>query len=65
MDRLIDAARLSQILDVPVTRIWKAAREGHLPCFKIGNKYRFDEEAVLKHLSFGKEDPFTAETWVA
>lgn len=65
MDRLIDAARLAQILDVPVSTIWTAAREGHLPCFKLGNKYRFDEEAVLKHLSFSKEDPFTAETRVA
>ena len=60
MDRLINAAKLSEILDVPVTRIWKCAREGCFPCFKLGKVYRFDAEAVLKHLSRSEDDPSPA-----
>jgi len=41
---------LAEFLGVSPYSIYKLAREKKIPAFKIGNKFRFDRDAVLETL---------------
>lgn len=56
-DRLLTAAELAQVLNVPVSWCWKAARTGQLPCIRLpGGRFfvRFDLVEVGRVLEGGK-----------
>lgn len=47
---LLDAAGLSECLNVPATWVEQAARDGRIPCVKVGRRVRFrraDVEAAI------------------
>jgi excisionase family DNA binding protein len=44
---LVSAQTLSDILGVPRSSIWRLAREGTIPCIRIGRNLRFDKQAVM------------------
>jgi len=50
-ERLVTAEQLADFLAVPVSSVWKAARENEIPHYKLGRIYRFDLDAVLTFLS--------------
>jgi predicted DNA-binding transcriptional regulator AlpA len=55
-DRLLSAAELGEILHVPVSWCWKAARTGQLPHVRLpGGRFfvRFDLSEVEKSLRGG------------
>jgi len=47
---LVTSEELATILSVPVSWIWRAAREQSIPCYKAGKYYRFDVDDVLDSL---------------
>jgi excisionase family DNA binding protein len=53
---LVSAQTLSDILGVPRSSIWRLAREGTIPCIRIGRSLRFDREAVMKALNASSEN---------
>lgn len=51
--RLITAAELSEILDVPIPRIWTMARKNQIPFIRLPGgrqQLRFDLPAVIEAL---------------
>lgn len=52
---LVTAQELSDTLAVPRSSIWRLAREGTIPCVRIGRNLRFDQEAVMEALSASSE----------
>lgn len=50
MPTLLTAPELAALLKLPVARIYRLAREGQLPHFKVGRSVRFDHEAVLESM---------------
>jgi excisionase family DNA binding protein len=46
-DRLMDADEIAAVLNVPVSWVRSAAREGAIPHVKLGRYVRFDEDDVL------------------
>ncbi|MCM8768406.1 MAG: helix-turn-helix domain-containing protein [Candidatus Omnitrophica bacterium] len=47
---ILSVKELARYLKVSPYSIYKLAREGKIPGFKVGNKLRFDLEAVLEAL---------------
>jgi hypothetical protein len=50
-DNLYNLNGLSQKLNLPVKWLKMKAVEGQIPCLKIGQKFRFNIEAVKQALS--------------
>ena len=48
--KIVSVKELADFLGVSPYSIYKLAREKKVPAFKIGNKFRFDREAVLETL---------------
>jgi len=48
---LLKARELAAILSMSVAGVFKAAREGRLPCLRIGYSIRFDGAQVARVLS--------------
>lgn len=47
--QLVDATKLSQVLDLPRTSIWRYARQGTIPCYRLGPRLlRFSTSEVLE-----------------
>lgn len=44
---LVTAEALSDTLSIPRSSIWRLAREGRIPCLRIGRQIRFDRDAVM------------------
>ena len=47
VDRLLDASEVAELLHVPSRWVKDAAREGRLPCVRLGRYVRFDRRDVL------------------
>ena len=48
---LLTAKELAQTLHCHLDHVYRLARSGRIPHFKVGHTYRFDVEAVLNALS--------------
>lgn len=46
MTRLLTAAEVAELLQVPATWVYEAARRGAIPHVKLGRYVRFDEAEV-------------------
>lgn len=46
MIRLLTAAEVGEMLRVPASWVYAAARDGRLPCLKLGRYTRFDPAEV-------------------
>jgi hypothetical protein len=44
---LISAERLAEVLDLPLQSVWRAARLGRIPGYRLGQLWRFDPVEVL------------------
>jgi excisionase family DNA binding protein len=53
-DEFLTAQEVAVYLRIPPTTVYKLAREGTIPGFKIGRHWRFRRDAVLKWIE-GKE----------
>ena len=53
LPRLITAAELAASTGIPKSRVFELAREGELPCIRLGRAMRFDPEAVRAWLDAG------------
>ena len=47
---LVSAAEMAALIDVPESWIRKQAREGHLPCVRVGRYTRFKPADVIARL---------------
>lgn len=50
MSTLWTAKEVSLYLGVNIQTVWSWAREGTIPCFKVGDSYRFRQSEVDKWL---------------
>jgi len=46
--RIMTVAEIAEYLNVTPTTIYKLARKGKLPAFKVGTDWRFDKDAIEK-----------------
>ncbi|MDI6711606.1 MAG: helix-turn-helix domain-containing protein [Anaerosomatales bacterium] len=46
--RLVDAEEAARILRVPKSWVYKMAREGRIPCRRLGKYVRFDLRELLE-----------------
>jgi excisionase family DNA binding protein len=53
LNRLITATELSATTGIPKSRVFQLAREGQLPCIRLGRAMRFDPKAVKEWLAAG------------
>ena len=49
-ERLLKAAEVAELLSVPVTWVRQEAREGRMPCLRLGRYVRFEWPAVVEWL---------------
>jgi excisionase family DNA binding protein len=47
-EHLVSAEELSALLSIPLQSIWRAARLGRIPAYRLGQLYRFDPAEVLE-----------------
>jgi excisionase family DNA binding protein len=47
-DRLLDAVEVAALLSVPTSWVRQQARDGAIPCVRLGRYVRFEREAVLE-----------------
>ena len=52
-ERLVTAAGLAEHLDVRIGQIYRMARSGRLPCYRVGRRLRFDIVEVREVLRSG------------
>ena len=45
---LLTAVEIAEMLSVPRTWVWEAARTGRLPCYRLGKYVRFSLPEVLE-----------------
>ena len=50
MKALVTAKELSGVTGIPLQSIWRAARLGRIPAYRLGHLYRFDLYEVLATL---------------
>ena len=55
--RLLDAEEVAARLNVPVSWVHRAAREGRLPAIKLGRYTRFDPADVDRWIATQKDAP--------
>ncbi len=53
---MVNAKELSEVLNVPRSWVYRAARKNSIPHLKVGKYYRFNLGRVLEHLSSEKSD---------
>jgi excisionase family DNA binding protein len=48
--RALTAPELAALLSVHVLTIYRLAKSGHIPCYRIGSSLRFDPRRVAQYL---------------
>lgn len=48
MKHLLRAQEVAPMLQLSISGVYKAARCGHLPAYRVGRSVRFDEEEVME-----------------
>ena len=55
VSELISAKEVAEILKISVNSVYRLSREGKIPCFKIGRRYRYSldviESWIVEHLN--------------
>jgi excisionase family DNA binding protein len=46
--RIMTAVEVAQHLKIHPAKVYKLAREGHIPAFKVGADFRFFKDAIEK-----------------
>jgi predicted DNA-binding transcriptional regulator AlpA len=54
-EKYITAEELTKLLPLPLQSIWRYARQGIIPCLKIGRRTLFNPKEVLSVLKEQKE----------
>lgn len=49
-DRLMKVEQLAEVLNVPISWVYKKAEQGGIPCIRVGRYLRFDLAKVLVSL---------------
>jgi excisionase family DNA binding protein len=49
--RLLTPAQVAELFQVPRSTVYGLAREGRLPCLRIGRAIRFSQEDLERYLS--------------
>jgi len=57
LPRLLKAQEVSEQTSIPLSRIYELAREGSLPCVRMGRAMRFSAPAVLEWIENGGTGP--------
>lgn len=55
MTTLWQAKHVATYLDVNIQTVWSWAREGSIPCFRVGDNYRFKQEEIDKWLELKRQ----------
>ncbi len=53
MLKLISAERTAEMLDEKIDAVYRFAREGILPCVRIGRKVKFSEKVLEEFIKTG------------
>jgi len=48
IDNLIDAKRVAEILNWPLQKVYRMARENRIPSIKVGNNFVFEADKIVK-----------------
>ena len=48
---LISAKEIAKILKISVNSVYQLSRNGKIPCFKIGRRYRYSSDAIENWIS--------------
>ena len=56
MNRLMKAAEVAQYAQVNVQTIYRKARSGDLPCYRIGTAIRFKQDEIETAMKGGKRE---------
>jgi len=51
--KLLDAFQVAELLAVSPKHIYRLAREGLLPCVRVGRRIRFDKEQIDRWVADG------------
>lgn len=51
--RLLTAKQVADILQVALPRVYELAREGNLPCVRMGRQIRFHESKLMEWIEQG------------
>jgi excisionase family DNA binding protein len=46
-EKLLTAAELADLIGLPLQSVWRAARLGRIPSYRLGQLWRFDLSEVL------------------
>lgn len=46
VSELISAKDVAKILKISVNNVYRLSREGKIPCFKIGRRYRYSPDLI-------------------
>ena len=68
MDRLMRATEVAQYAQVNVQTIYRKARSGDLPCYRIGTAIRFKQEEIdlaLKGGNYAKKGETRSRSYLA
>ena len=49
-DKLLTVEDLAEYLQVSAKTVYRMLRRGRLPCYRVGNQWRFRKEAIDKWL---------------
>ena len=55
MDKMLSVKEIALELGLEDWQIRKLAREGNIPCYKIGRLFRFKLNEVLESIKYNKE----------
>ena len=56
MKKYVTPEKLADTLDLPISSVWRLAREGMVPFYRIGRLIRFDLDEVLESLAVTDKD---------
>ena len=62
MSKILSTYELARSLKICSDTVRRMARNGEIPCIRIGRKYRFEERAVIDSLSATVTPPESAYT---
>ena len=51
--KLLDASQVAELFSVSPKHIYRLAREGLLPCVRVGRRIRFDKEKIDRWVADG------------
>jgi excisionase family DNA binding protein len=56
MDEILNIKEVADFLKLTTITVWKLAKDGTLPFFKVGNSYRIRKSDLMAFIENGKPD---------